>query len=189
MSDLHLSEEQVTYLLSPRAIRDRAKTIFDYNVSGKGHFEIHEDRFQPTVKYVLEVIQQKYPNGDIPFHSRWGHFRAGGIDRPAKLKQQLSALDAVERCRTELDLVITSVLLDAGAGAAWKYFEQESQTEFSRSEGLGVASYHMFLSGCMSGDQASVRADEVGLKRLSPADLERYFQVGAQIRLLEWKGE
>ncbi len=188
LGQLKLTQEQVDYLLSPKAIRDRAKSILDHTNAGKGHFEIHEDRFAPTVKFVLDVIQQKYPAGDIPFHSRWGHFRAGGINRPSKLKKQLSSLEPLERCRTELDLVITSVLLDAGAGAEWKYFEQESKAEFTRSEGLGVASYHMFLSGIMSGDQASLRADEVGLKKVSPVDLERYFQVSEKNPLVGVEG-
>ncbi len=187
-SQLTLTQAQVDYLLSPNAIRDRAKSILDHTIAGKGHFEIHEDRFLPTVRFVLDVIQKKYPAGDIPFHSRWGHFRAGGINRPQKLKKQLSALGPLEQARTELDLVITSVLLDAGAGAEWKYFEQETKSEFTRSEGLGVASFHMFLSGVMSGDQASVRADEVGLKRVSPVDLERYFQVTEQNPLVGVEG-
>lgn len=187
-SDLKLSQDQVDYLFSTKAIRDRAKSIFEYTKAGKGHFEINEDRFQPTVKYVLDVIAKNYPKGDIPFHSRWGHFRAGGVNRPAQFKKQLATLTPLERARTELDLVITSVLLDAGAGAKWKYFEQETKTEFARSEGLGVASYHMFLSGIMSGDQASVRADAVGLKRVAAVDLERYFQVTEQNPLVGVEG-
>ena len=48
----------------------------------------------------------------------------------------------MERARIKLDLVITSVLLDAGAGKDWKF--KEDGTFYSRSEGLAVASFHMF---------------------------------------------
>ncbi|PMU96171.1 DUF1688 family protein, partial [Pseudomonas sp. GP01-A4] len=87
---------------------------------------------------------KNYPSLDIPFHSRWGHFRVGKIDRVKDLDAKLSNLDAMERARVKLDLVITSVLLDAGAGAAWSF--QEEKNVFSRSEGLGVASFHMFMN-------------------------------------------
>ncbi len=172
---IHLEPQHIEYLLSPIAIRERAKRIVELTESAQGHFAIHEDRFKPTVEFVLNVIREKYPNGDIPFHSRWGHFRAGGMDRPQELKQKLSDVDPIERARTELDLVITSVLLDAGAGAAWNY--DERGTKYSRSEGLGVASYHMFLSGIMSGDRKSLRADSQGLLGINASDIETYFQV------------
>jgi len=44
------------------------------------------------------------------------------------------------------------VLLDAGAGNAWKYTEASTGLTFTRSEGLGVASVHMFESGLFSSD-------------------------------------
>ena len=72
----------------------------------------------------------------------------------------------LERARAKLDLVITSVLLDAGAGADWKYLEADSKKNFSRSEGLGVASLYMFLSGIMSSDKKSLRADGNALKKM-----------------------
>ena len=174
---LHLSMTELDFLLSPNAIRDRAKKIFDYTMAGRGHFEIHEDRFKPTVKFVMDVINQKYPGGEIPFHSRWGHFRAGGIDRPAQFKKLNSKMDPLERARSELDLVITSVLLDAGAGAAWAYREDSTKGNFNRSEGLGVASFYMFTEGKMSQDRKSHRADSVGLRKVTAKDLNESFQV------------
>ncbi len=170
-----LERKHIEHLLSPIAIRERARQIFELTEKGEGHFKIHEDRFKPTVDFVLKVIQEKYPKGDIPFHSRWGHFRAGQVDRPKELKTKLAKLGPVERARTELDLVITSVLLDAGAGAAWSF--DENGQSYSRSEGLGVASYHMFLSGIMSGDRKSLRADSAGLQSIRAADVEKFFQV------------
>lgn len=177
IAPMKLSREQIDFILSPKAIRARSKEIFELTKAGRGSFEIHEDRLRPTVDYVMSVIKKNYPDGKIPFHSRWGHFRAGGVNRPAEMKKLLLEKDPIERARTELDLVITSVLLDAGAGAAWSYKEDSSAKTFDRSEGLGVASYHMFLSGVMSSDRLSLRADSEGLKKISVQDVETHFQV------------
>lgn len=46
-----------------------------------------------------------------------------------------------------------SVLLDAGAGNAWKYREKESGDIYSRSEGLAIASLDMFIAGMFSADK------------------------------------
>jgi len=177
IAPMKLSREQIDFILSPKAIRARSKEIFELTKAGRGSFQIHEDRLRPTVDYVMSVIKKNYPDGKIPFHSRWGHFRAGGVNRPAEMKKLLLEKDPIERARTELDLVITSVLLDAGAGAAWSYKEDSSAKTFDRSEGLGVASYHMFLSGVMSSDRRSLRADSEGLKKISVQDVETHFQV------------
>ncbi|MEZ0392892.1 MAG: URC4/urg3 family protein [Pseudobdellovibrionaceae bacterium] len=175
--EFNLTAEQVDYLLSPEAIRAQAKKIFDLTVAGQTQFQFHPEKLAPTVDYVLSVIRKNYPDLQIPFHSRWGHFRVGGIDRVKALQQKLVNYEKLERARIQLDLVITSVLLDAGAGAAWKYFESESQKTFSRSEGLGVASLHMFLSGVMSSDPNQLRADKQGLKNISSENLKHSFQV------------
>ena len=61
-----------------------------------------------------------------------------------------------------MDLCVVSVLLDAGAGPAWRYHEAGTGQTLTRSEGLGVASLHAFASGLFSGD-GSPRADAAGL--------------------------
>lgn len=173
---LNLTAEQVDYLLSPKAIRERAQKIWDLTLEGKTHFQIYPSNLKPTVDYVLNVIRKNYPDLKIPFHSRWGHFRAGQIARAQKFNALLN-VDLLERARCQLDLVITSVLLDAGAGVEWKYFEMDSQKSFNRSEGLGVASYHMFCSGVFSSDKKSLVADIEGLKTVTAEDLKKHFQV------------
>jgi hypothetical protein len=186
--NLDLTSTQVDYLLSPAAIRAQAKRVFDLTVEGKTLFTYHPEKFQATVDYVLSVIQKNYPDMKIPFHSRWGHFRVGGVDRVQSLDRSLEKFDHLERARIKLDLVITSVLLDAGAGAAWKYKESASSQTFSRSEGLGVASLHMFLAGVMSADRKSLRADSEGLKNVSTDDLKTYFQVTSENPLVGVEG-
>ena len=188
MSEVKLSPVELAHLLTPVAIREKARAVFALTCSGDGAFGYHEEQLRPAVDFVMTVIRENYPDGNIPFHSRWGHFRAGAVDRVALLKPQLAGLEPLERARVMLDLVITSVLLDAGAGAEWSYTEASTNRSFARSEGLGVASYHMFLSGIMSGDGKSLRADAKGLKSVSIADLQQHFQVGARNPLLGVEG-
>ncbi|MGZ3722649.1 MAG: URC4/urg3 family protein [Bdellovibrionales bacterium] len=177
MSSLQLQPKEIDFLLSTQAIRERAAKIFALTEKGKTAFKFHGDKLKPTVDYVLQVIHKKYPDLNIPFHSRWGHFRAGGVDRAVDFNGMLGEMDALAKARAKLDLVITSVLLDAGAGAEWSYQEEPSKTKYNRSEGLGVASYHMFCSGVMSSDRKSLRADAAGLAKLTPDELREHFQV------------
>jgi hypothetical protein len=181
-----LSLRELDYLFSPAAIRDRADALFAYTEAGKGHFRYHAEKLPEVVDYVIEVIRKNYPSLEIPFHSRWGHFRAGGIDRVRDLDARLAGLDPLERARAKLDLVIPSVLLDAGAGAAWKYLENGKS--FSRSEGLGLASFHLFLAGAFSADGRSLRSDREGLAGFSASALEKGFQVSASNPLVGVEG-
>jgi hypothetical protein len=84
--------------------------------------------------------------------------------------------------------VIPSVLLDAGAGASWKYHEKETNKDYDRSEGLGVASFHMFMDGCFSSDGKCLRSDEAGLSKVTPALIEKYFQVTKENPLVGVEG-
>jgi len=169
------SQNQLDYLFSPRAIRDQARKIFDRTLNGDGLFTFKEEKLSATASFVLEVTRKNYPDLKIPFHSRWGHINAGKSDRFKVLESKIENLDPMERARVMLDLVIPSVLLDAGAGADWKY--KEGDKVFQRSEGLGVASFYLFLSGAFSQDGRSSRSDGVGLSAFTEAMLEKFFQV------------
>lgn len=166
------------YILSPTAIRDAARAVFERAEQGGTHFEYHAGKLPEVAEYVLSVIRKNYPSLEIPFHSRWGHFRVGGVDRVIQLRERICSLDPIEQARVQLDLVIPSVLLDAGAGDAWKYQEVATGQTLARSEGLGVASLDLFLSGALSSDGKSLRADRVGLSRVTPAQIAQAFQVG-----------
>lgn len=176
------------YLLSPKCIRDGAKKIFDATVKGETHFTYHPEKFNETVDFVMTVINENYPDLKIPFHSRWGHFRPGKVDRSLWLKEKLKNFDKLEVARVMWDLVIPSVLLDAGAGAQWKYFEKETNGTYARSEGLGVASFHLFMSGAFSSDGKSLRSDSLGLKKVNAQLIENYFQVSPSNPLVGVEG-
>jgi hypothetical protein len=101
----------------------------------------------------------------------------GGVRRNAELESRLASLPPAERARAKLDLVVTSVLLDAGSGPSWKYVEPGGGT-YARSEGLAVASFRMFLDGAFSSDPGQpLRADAEGLQRLNLEALAKGFQV------------
>src|SRR5690606_23067854 len=82
------------------------------------------------------------------------------------------------RARARIDLAVVSVLLDAGAGPAWRYTDHDSGQELARSEGLGVASLRWWAAGGLSSDPAqALQADAAGLARVQASDVARAFQV------------
>ncbi|EPX57995.1 putative pyrimidine-degrading protein DUF1688 [Cystobacter fuscus DSM 2262] len=168
----------VSYLLGPLAIRERCRALLELGLAGRlEHFRVDTARLPAVADYVLEVTREAYPSLDIPVHSRWGHFDVGGIRRNAELEARLAPLPPAERARAKLDLVVTSVLLDAGSGPRWKYQEPGGGT-YARSEGLAVASFRMFLAGAFSSDPSQpLRADAEGLRHLSLEALAEGFQV------------
>lgn len=163
-------------IFSPQTIRKKAAEVFSHIKSGKGHFQYNEDKWPFVVEHVISTIKENYPSLEIPFHARYVHFRAGGHDRLKLQEEYLNSLDGVERARTLIELVITSVLLDAGAGPTWKYSEEQTGETYNRSEGLGVASFHMFFNGSFSEDGSNIATGE-GLKNLTEDKLKKDFQV------------
>ena len=170
-------KNDLDFLFSPEAIRQSAQWIYELSQKSETHFILDESKLGSTVELVIETINKNYPDHNIPFHSRWGHFQVGKIDRISKVNEAFRHKEPMERARCKLDLVITSVLLDAGAGKDWFYFEDSSQNKYSRSEGLALASLYLFLNGTLSRDRQSNQADVDGLRNLSKADIEKYFQV------------
>ncbi|WP_315721501.1 MULTISPECIES: URC4/urg3 family protein [unclassified Bradyrhizobium] len=180
----------VSYLLSARAVRERAHQLLALGLDDKlPHLRIDLGRLDAIADLVLEVTSKAYPNGEVPFHSRWRHFVVGGVDRWAAIAAEVRWPDAAARARAEFDLAITSVLLDAGAGAAWRYQDDVTGTRIGRSEGLALASLDMFASGAFSADANDpLRADAAKLQQLTVADLERGFQVGLDNPLVGLEG-
>jgi hypothetical protein len=169
------------WLLTADAVRARAQEILALVERGaSAHFTYRPERLTPTVDYVLATIRANYPDLVIPFHSRWRHFSVGGVDRWGALAQGLAGETGEEIARIRFDLAVTSVLLDAGAGAAWRYREPGGGI-YARSEGLGVASFHLFRVGLFSADKTHpLRAESAALSRLDDAALATGMQVTAE---------
>lgn len=172
-------EQVLTLLRDPRTIRARAQTILNLAKQDKlTHFALDTEKMTDTASFVIDVIQDQYPTLDVPYHSRWRHFEAGGIDRIQKMQSQLNTLSSNERGKVLYELVIISVFLDAGAGQAWRY--KEADTEYSRSEGLALASLALYQNGCFSAKpNEPLRVDAERLIAFSEQDLQDGFQVRA----------
>jgi hypothetical protein len=166
-------------LRSPRTIRERCHAILaEGELNRLKHFSVDKQKLPVVVDYVIQEIKANYPDLEIPYHSRWRHFDVGDVGRIAMLDQALQHATDLERGRCKFDLVITSVLLDAGAGDGWRFTEASSGKVFSRSEGLAVASFHMFSAGAFSSDaNEPLRVDAAKLKALSNNAIENAFQV------------
>jgi hypothetical protein len=141
------------------------------------HWRIDAARLDAVADYVCETIWDNYPLLNIPFHARWRHFAVGGHDRWAALQAKARWQHAAEKARASFDLVIVSVLLDAGAGPDWRYRDPHGSV-LSRSEGLAVASLEMFSSGAFSSDSNEpLRADAERLRSVTSDGLARGLQV------------
>ena len=119
------------YLLSARAIRERCRIVCEAaRRGGLAHFALDETRLGACADYVVETTRLHYPDLVVPYHSRWRHFEAAGRVLPRECGP-----------RAQVALAVISVLLDAGAGAAWRY------DGLARSEGLAAASFDWFFGG------------------------------------------
>lgn len=184
--------EPLAYLRTLVAIRERAGQILKYVEDGRSAwFALDRDGLERAVQETLAVTRQRFADpGSIPFHSRWRHFEAGGRDRSASLAQRLSSVPREEIARRRIDLAVVSVLLDAGAGPAWSYREPGTGEVYTRSEGLGIASLHMFAGGAFSRDAKAdpLRVDAERLAALTPMDIAMGFQVKAHNPLAGLEG-
>jgi Protein of unknown function (DUF1688) len=164
------SADPLRRLLNAGAVRERAHEMLDIALDGGVEgWTVDLGRLGDAAALTASVTRERYPDLAIPFHARWRHFVAG--------EPVFAAPDAAARARAAFDLVILSVLLDAGAGPDWSYADPRTGRTFSRSEGLAVASQRMFEAGELN--------DLLGLE---PAMLARGFQAGDANKLLGLEG-
>lgn len=177
-----LLEMTPVQLLSAQAVRRGACAVMQAAQAGTAeHFTWHPERVAVAAACVAGVIRERYPDLKVPYHSRWRHFEAGGVDRWTPLAHQ-HGLDSptarLERARARVDLAVISVLLDAGAGAAWRYVDADTDQTLTRSEGLGVASLRWWATGALSSSAAQpLRADARALARVDARAVGNALQV------------
>jgi hypothetical protein len=172
-------EAAASTLRSTHAIRERCGQLLRRARAGESRWFTVEDGFLATAaREVADLTKQRFPRLQVPLHSRWRHFEAGGVDRKAELDRMLAHLPRATRTHAFVDLTFVSVLLDGGAGADWSYTEAATGKTFTRSEGLAVASFHAFTSGLFSSDRNHpCQVDAAGLRGLSTDHLAGAFQV------------
>lgn len=174
-----LAASAIARLRDPATIRERAEMVLRRVEDGQSpHFALDANGLENAVRLTLAVIHERFPDPrTVPFHARWRHFEVGGRDRWDALAKSLT-VDVAERARVRVELAITSVLLDAGAGPDWGYREPDSGARYVRSEGLAVASFDLYRRGGFSSDPSRpLRADADALKRFAAPALAMAFQV------------
>ncbi|MDJ1176402.1 URC4/urg3 family protein [Roseofilum capinflatum] len=183
-------QDIIRQLRTPQTIRDRALILFNLAQSNQlSGFHCHLSKLPDVADYVIEVIRSEYPDLNVPFHSRWRHFEVGGTSRLQQFQASLADYSALEQAKSKLDLAIISVLLDAGAGANWHYQEPHTNSIYSRSEGLALASFHSFCQGLFSSNpEHPYQVDSLALQNLTQPALETAFQVTAQNPLIGISG-
>ena len=143
------------------------------------HWRLDRARLEPVADYVLATMRANYPTLEIPFHARWRHFVVEGVNRWVAPDNDDVFESAADRARTEIDLAVVSVLLDAGAGPDWRY-EARGGVTLRRSEGLAMASLDMFDDGYFTASMASpLRADAHYLMTFDAELLAEGFKVSA----------
>ena len=121
------AHEALRILRTPTTIRSRCAAIAAAVTNGDSeHFAIDRSHLDEVAQRVALLTRQRFPDLKIPYHSRWRHFEAGGVDRKAELDAKLAGRSTTAVARARIDLTLVSVLLDAGAGPHWRYREAAS---------------------------------------------------------------
>ena len=175
------------FLFTTDAIRHQANRIYQLSKEGKTHFFIDENRLQDVVNYVFSVITENYPSLEVPYHSRWRHFEVGNQYQLNAFQKATANLSTIEKAKISLDLIIPSVLVDAGAGSKWLYRSDNSET-IGRSEGLALASIDALLAGAFGGSSLPMGTHANGLKDLKQETFQRLFKSSVENPLLAVEG-
>ena len=182
--------EAVRRLRAPATIRQRCGAITEMVARGDSeHFTLDRAKLAAVAQRVARLTRERFPTLEVPFHSRWRHFEAGGVGRKAEMDARLNGRSQAAVARSRIDLALVSVLLDAGAGSRWSYRERESGQTFARSEGLAVASFRAFMAGRFSSDAGDpLRVDAKALAALDARVLAEVFQVSLENPLVGLEG-
>jgi Protein of unknown function (DUF1688) len=180
-SSVNLDQSMIALLRSPVTTRQRCQQLLAWAIADQlKYFACDLTQLDPVTEYVIQVTQATYPDGNIPFHSRWRHFEVGQRARVQALERALAGRSALEIAQAKFDLVVPSVLLDAGAGDRWHYCEPTTQQRWPRSEGLAVASFDLFCQGTFSSQpDRPYQTDAQGLQALTVEELANGLQVSA----------
>jgi len=170
--------------MSIGAVRKQAQRVYELAKKDElYHFSLDESKLADAVDVTEKTIREFYPDLNIPYHSRFRHFESEYLTRMVDGWE----CDLQEKVRRLMDLATVSVLLDAGAGAKWTY--RSHGKTLRASEGLALASFDMFQNGVFSSDPScKFRVNSYALRKLTPEDLRRCFQVDEQNPLISVEG-
>jgi len=177
-------------LLRADAVRISAQRMLAVALDGGlDDWTVDLERLIPTAGFVAGIVRERYPRLDVPVHSRWRHFVFGSRDLWDEVVVRANWTGADAQARSAFDLVITSVLLDAGAGAEWRYHDRATGLVVARSEGLALASLRWFERGELSDNPGEpYRVDAAALRRVDSQAIQGAFQAGEGNQLLGLEG-
>ena len=170
-----MTVSELARLRHPDTIRRQSDRMLALAEQGKLQgWEIDLDKLPGLGSLVGELTRARYPDLAVPIHGRRLHFKMGDIDlwetRPRPVDRDRAA-------RSDVELIVISVLLDGGSGARWRYADSQFRQELSRSEGLAAASFRAWERGVFS-DRGLPRAESWSLSNLTTGELAAAFQVG-----------
>lgn len=172
------------YFKTIASVRETSGSVYQFiKAQGEGnYYKLHDTNLDKVAEYLCNIIARDYGDDydSIPPHGRWQHINAGGHSRMEQLLEQWRAeqVDEVEVARRLIDLLVVSVLVDAGAGNVWKY--KAGQETYNRSEGLAVASYHLFVEGKFSNGSSNFQVNGQKLKDFTMDEFVKGFQVSEE---------
>jgi hypothetical protein len=189
-SEIHDDVNSARTLLSAAAVRASAQRMLALaEGNALADWRVDMDRLPGTADFVAQVVRERYPRLDPPVHARWRHFVFGGRDLWQEIVAKSSWPSPAAAARAAFDLVLTSVLLDAGAGPDWSYVDAATGLRATRSEGLALASLRWFASGGLSDDPGDpLRVDADALRRIDAGSIGAAFQVSESNPLLGAEG-
>ncbi|KAL0071171.1 hypothetical protein AAF712_001731 [Marasmius tenuissimus] len=186
-------EHKARYLRTLPAIRDRCSQVFELAKQGKlEYFDYHPEKEADAAKFCSGIVTRDFGTkfDTIPPHGRWRHAEPGGSRiGPLLEKWSSEGIGKQEQGKRLVDFFVVSVLLDAGAGKDWAYHEKKTNARYSRSEGLAIASFHMFEDGTFSSDpKQPYRVDASALSKIEPDVLASGMQVSESNPLVGLEG-
>jgi hypothetical protein len=189
-SEIQPKANDARTLLTAAAVRASAQRMLALaQGNALADWRVDMDRLPATADFVAGVVRNRYPRLDPPVHARWRHFVFNGRDLWQEIAAQSSWPTPAAAARAAFDLVLTSVLLDAGAGPDWSYLDATTGLRAARSEGLALASLRWFEKGGLSSDPADpLRVDAAALQRVDTESIRRAFQVTESNPLLGAEG-
>jgi hypothetical protein len=187
---IEATPQQVNALLSADAVRQSTQRLYRRALEGHGLIAINRAALPKVVDDVVALMNKRFPDGNVPIHGRWRHLEFKGRNMLSEFGGGSILQQSSEQKLCVLtEMILVSVLLDAGAGAPWR-FRLPSGELVGRSEGLALAALSMMAQGYFSnlGSKEPWRVDGQALANLKDADLERAFQVNSDNPLIGVSG-
>ena len=160
----------------------RANSLERARAGDSRWFSVQDDALHGAAAEVADVTRDPLPGPEDPVPQPLAPFR-GRRRGPQPAEASTCAGDDRPRGRS----ACCSTRAQARTGSTWK---AQSGQRFSRSEGLGVASWHAFTAGLFSSDPRppAVRSTPAGCGAVDADRLADAFQVGPSNPLVGLEG-